>query len=83
MSPGVRVEIDEIRGVLASEVLKREVLEGEKAVAAGKQVAKAAGKMLRASRTESRLETEAAKSAELASPRKRQRSERDARLVAE
>jgi hypothetical protein len=51
------VETGEIKGVLEAEVLKREVLEGEKADAARKQIAKAAGKALRASKTESPLPT--------------------------
>jgi predicted type IV restriction endonuclease len=68
MSPDVRVEIDEIKGVLAADVLKREVLEGEKAAAAEKQVAKAAGRALRASRSESELEPEPVKTNEPAIP---------------
>lgn len=68
MSPDVRVEIDEIKGVLAADVLKREVLEGEKAAAAEKQVAKAAGRALRASRSESELEPEPVKTNESAIP---------------
>jgi predicted type IV restriction endonuclease len=52
MSPNIRVEPDQIKNVLASDVLKREVLEGEKAEAAKKQVAKVAGKVLRASKPE-------------------------------
>ncbi|HVR39816.1 MAG TPA: restriction endonuclease subunit R [Thermoanaerobaculia bacterium] len=42
-----KVEIDELREALRQEVIKREVLEGEKADNARKKVAKAAGKMLR------------------------------------
>ena len=51
LSPNVRVESEEIKNVLVSDVLKREVLEGEKAEAARKQVAKAASKALRASKS--------------------------------
>ena len=47
LSPDVRVETDEIRNVLMADVLKREVLEGEKADAARKQIAKAASRLLR------------------------------------
>ena len=50
LSPEVRIDTAEIKGALETEVLKREVLEGEKAEAARKQVAKAAGKVLRASK---------------------------------
>jgi hypothetical protein len=42
-----KVEIDELREALTQEVLKRDVLEGEKAEHARKKVAKSAGKMLR------------------------------------
>lgn len=53
LSPDVRVETKEIKIVLETEVLKRDALEGEKALAAGKQVAKAVGRALRASKPES------------------------------
>jgi len=52
ISPSIRVESEEIKNVLAGDVLKREVLEGEKAEVARKQVAKAAGKALRVSKSE-------------------------------
>ncbi|HEX8173318.1 MAG TPA: type I restriction enzyme HsdR N-terminal domain-containing protein [Thermoanaerobaculia bacterium] len=42
-----RVELEELRGALKQEVIKREVIEGEKAESARRKVAKAAGKMLR------------------------------------
>jgi hypothetical protein len=42
-----KVELDELREALKLEVLKREVLEGDKADGARKKVSKAAGKMLR------------------------------------
>jgi hypothetical protein len=51
LSPDVRVETEEIRNVLIADVLKREVLEGEKAETARKQIAKAANRMLRASKS--------------------------------
>jgi len=47
MSPDVRIEMDEIDRVLTDEVIKREVLEGDKAVDAKKRVSKAAAKALR------------------------------------
>ncbi len=47
LSPDVRVETDEILSVLTSEVIKREVTEGEQAKDATKKIAKAAGKILR------------------------------------
>lgn len=48
MSPDVRVDSGELRASLEAEVLKREVVEGEKAEEARKRVAKAASRMLRA-----------------------------------
>jgi len=42
-----KVDIDELREALKSEVMKREVLEGDKAEAARRKVAKSVGKMLR------------------------------------
>jgi hypothetical protein len=47
VSPDVRVEIDQIRSVLATEVLKREVMEGDKAKEASRKIARAANKSLR------------------------------------
>lgn len=43
----VKVEAEELRSLLKEEVIKREVIEGEKADAAHKKVSKSAGKMLR------------------------------------
>ena len=43
----VKVEADELRTLLREEVIKREVIEGDKADAAHKKVTKSAGKMLR------------------------------------
>jgi hypothetical protein len=42
-----KIEIDELREALSQDVMKREVIEGEKADDARKKVSKAAGKMLR------------------------------------
>lgn len=39
MSPGVKIEGEEIRAVLAGEVIKRDALEGEKAEEAKKKIA--------------------------------------------
>lgn len=47
VAPEARIEVDAIRTVLESEVIKRELLEGDKAEAARKTVAKAAKVMLR------------------------------------
>ena len=52
LSPDVRVECEELRSVLESEVLKRDVLESEKAGSARKQVVRAAGRLLRIQKQE-------------------------------
>jgi hypothetical protein len=48
ISPDVRIDLEQIRSVLTSEVLRREVVESEKAGEARKKIARAAGKVLRA-----------------------------------
>ena len=48
VSPDVRIDNDQIRAVLVNEVLKREVMEGDKAEDARKKIARAASKSLRA-----------------------------------
>jgi len=48
VSPDVRIDTDQIRAVLTNEVIKREVMEGEKADEAKKKIAKAISKSLRA-----------------------------------
>lgn len=47
VTPDVKVEIEQICAVLANEVLKREVIEGDKFVEAKKIINRAANKMLR------------------------------------
>lgn len=47
MSPDVKIDSEQIKTVLVQEVLKRDVIEGEKAEEAHKKVLKAAGRMLR------------------------------------
>lgn len=48
VSPDVRIDIEEIKSALTSEVIKREVMEGEKAEEARKKIARVANKALRA-----------------------------------
>jgi len=48
VSPDVRIDIDQLKSVLITEVIKREVIEGEKAEGARKKIAKVASKALRA-----------------------------------
>jgi hypothetical protein len=47
VSPDVKIEIDQIRDVLEKEVLKREVIDGDKADAARKKINKVINKLLR------------------------------------
>ena len=47
VSPLVKIEIDQIKAGLSAEVLKREVIDGEKAAEARKKIARAANKALR------------------------------------
>jgi len=51
ISPGIKIELQDIGKVLRKDVLKREVLEGEKAEAAQKHVQKAAARALRAAKS--------------------------------
>lgn len=52
VSPDVRIEAEQIRSVLAQEVIKRDVMDGDKFVAAQKALSKAAGKALRQKKDE-------------------------------
>lgn len=47
VSPDVRIDMEQIKNVLANEVIKREVMEGEKAAEARKKISRAASKALR------------------------------------
>jgi hypothetical protein len=49
VSPDVKIESEQIRNVIAAEVIKREVMEGEKADEARKKITKAANKAMKAS----------------------------------
>jgi hypothetical protein len=49
VSPDVRIDAEQIRAVLVTEVIKREVLEGDKADEARKKIARSAKTALRAS----------------------------------
>ena len=57
VSPDVRIDIDQIRTVLANEVIKREVMEGEKADEAKKKIAKAVSKATRAAAAKKEMST--------------------------
>lgn len=58
VSPDVRIDTDQIKDVLVNEVIKREVMEGDKAAEARKKIARTANKALRAK--SARAETSAA-----------------------
>jgi hypothetical protein len=55
-----KIELEELREALRQEVIKREIIEGDKAEGARKKVAKAAGKMLRIRKGKEDESTEAA-----------------------
>lgn len=59
LSPDVRIDIEQIKAVLVQDVLKREVVEGEKADEARKKIHKTASKLLRARKTKQSSEFEA------------------------
>jgi hypothetical protein len=68
LSPDVRIDTEQIKAVLQKEVIKREVIEGDKAEEAQKKIAKAAAKTLRAApvrsvptapQSEAKVDTEA------------------------
>lgn len=48
LSPDVKISLEQIKSVLVQDVLKREVVEGEKADEARRKISKAANKLLRA-----------------------------------
>ena len=51
VSPDIRITIDQIRAVLVNEVLKRDVVEGDRADSAKKIVSRSSGKSLRSAST--------------------------------
>jgi len=58
ISPDVRIDIEQIKSVLLNDVIKREVVESEKAEEARKKISRAAGKLLRAKDTKQSSESE-------------------------
>ena len=63
LSPDVKIQVEDLRELLKQEVMKRDVIEGEKAEAARRKVQKAASKLLRAKKEKEELETPATLSA--------------------
>ena len=62
VSPDIKITTDQIKTTLSIEVLKREVVEGEKAIEASKVIAKAAKTSLRAAPTKDELSESQSKS---------------------
>jgi hypothetical protein len=58
LSPDVRIDVEQIKSVLVQDVLKREVVEGEKAEEARKKINKAANKLLRTRKLKQSAEPE-------------------------
>jgi predicted type IV restriction endonuclease len=63
ISPDVRIDVEEIATVLSHEVIKREILEGEKAIEAKKKLTKAINKALK-TKAEKELASETPKTTE-------------------
>jgi hypothetical protein len=66
VSPGVRLEIDQIRKALAEEVIKREVVEGDKAEEARRKISRTQNRLIRKPRGEGNGESEVAPAASAA-----------------
>jgi predicted type IV restriction endonuclease len=75
VSPEVRIETEQIKAVLIAEVIKREVMEGEKAVTAQKKIARSINKSLRAGPSKVADEPQTATSAPEVAERKNKPSE--------
>ncbi len=58
ISPDVRIDLEQIKSVLVNDVLKREVVESEKAEEARRKINRAAGKLLRARTAKQSIEPE-------------------------
>lgn len=58
LTPGLKVDSESIESVLRADVIKREVLEGERAIAAQKQITRAANRALRKKEEKSEIQTE-------------------------
>jgi hypothetical protein len=59
LSPDVRIDIEQIKSALVQDVLKREVVEGEKAEEAKKKISRVASKLLRAKKSKQTSEPKA------------------------
>ena len=72
VSPDVKIETSQIKSVLVNEVIKREVMEGDKAIEAHKRITKAANKMLRVRTTPSGLSESVIASAKAQEPEQKE-----------
>lgn len=61
LSPDVRIDIEQLKSALMQDVLKREVVEGEKADEARKKISRVANKLLRARKAKQSSEPESTK----------------------
>lgn len=58
LSPDVRIDVDEIREALITEVIKRDVIEGDKADGARRKIARSTARPLREKREDTKAEAE-------------------------
>ena len=77
ITPDVKVPIEDLRNVLIQDVLKREVIEGDKADIAKKKVQKASGKLLRSKKEES-IQESSSESPQITSQGKKAQNDQDA-----
>lgn len=76
VSPDVKIEADQIRSVLAAEVIKREVMEGDKADEARKKITKVANKAIKAaSAKKTVVSTDILPASDLAKPKQSEEEE--------
>lgn len=78
VSPDVKIEADQIRSVLAAEVIKREVMEGDKADEARKKITKVANKAIKAaSAKKTVVSTDILPASDLAEPKQSEGEEEE------
>jgi hypothetical protein len=78
VSPDVKIETEQIRSVLAAEVIKREVMEGDKADEARKKITKVANKAIKAaSAKKTVVSTDILPASELAEPKQSEGEEEE------
>jgi hypothetical protein len=70
LTPGVKIENDEIEGVLRTDIIKRDVLEGDKAIDAKKKIQKAANNYIRSAPSPVKKESKEQVQSDTQSPEK-------------